>query len=292
MRQLRQLLFVGVFAAAGGAVLYCSPTSGNGDAGPGVTCKDAGAGQGEGCPCVEGKEWPKGCYEADPKTLHGKCKSGTRTCTNGVQSKCVGQVLPSPETCNLEDDDCDGIVDNISSSEPVITDFTEAGLDPAIEAGAQCYAQGKVGVCAAGRYGCNMDGQKDCIPLVQLDPDGGVSPYAEVCNGLDDDCDGTQDNVSWDGEKCQATYPDGGAPKGECVNGQHKCILGAEACVPGTPQNETCNGKDDNCNGQYDENVCACPCANKGEWCCVYSNFVSCAGSSPYGSPYTCYQKP
>jgi hypothetical protein len=300
MRQpLQQILLVGVFAAVGGLVLYCSPSTTVGDAGPTVTCKDAGAGQGAGCPCVEGsKEWPatgKACYEGDPKSLKPgvACKSGKRSCTGGVQSECVGQVLPKTEVCNLEDDDCNGVIDDIASNDPVLTEFSEAGLDPPIEAGATCYTQGSaVGICAAGRNGCDMDGKPTCLPIVKLDPDGGVSPYAEVCNGLDDDCDGTLDNVSWDGEKCTVTYEDGGSPKGECKNGAHRCLAGAESCVAAPPVAETCNGKDDNCNGQFDEVVCACPCANKGEWCCVYSNQSYCAYSSPYGSPYVCYQKP
>jgi hypothetical protein len=288
--RLQQILLLGVFAGIGGLVLYCSPTSSGTDAGGG-TCKDAGNGLGKDCPCVEGsKDWPaagKVCYEADPRTLKGKCKSGNRKCVGGLQTECVGQVLPTPETCNLEDDDCNGVVDDISSNEPVITDFSEAGLDPPIEAGAQCYAQGAVGVCAAGRYGCDTDGKKACLPLVKLDPDGGVSPYMEVCNGLDDDCDGTQDNVSWDGEMCFVVYEDGGSPKGECAKGTHHCTLGAETCTAGMPVKETCNGKDDNCDGKNDNG--ACQGNVSGPYCCTYNNSSFCY-SSDLGSPYTCVQ--
>ena len=38
----------------------------------------------------------------------GVCRAGTQTCAGGVWSACNGQVLPSGEACNGEDDDCNG----------------------------------------------------------------------------------------------------------------------------------------------------------------------------------------
>ena|GEM_PF-1162414 len=52
------------------------------------------------------------CYDADPETEGvALCRAGTRTCTDGGWSDCVGAVLPEVEVCNDLDDDCDGLVD-------------------------------------------------------------------------------------------------------------------------------------------------------------------------------------
>jgi hypothetical protein len=76
---------------------------------------------------------------------------------------------------------------------------------------------------------------------------------AEVCNGLDDDCDGAIDEGD----------PEGGAacPTGQpgvCAAGTKHCVAGELSCVPNTPSStETCNGLDDDCDGQVDDELTA-----------------------------------
>ncbi len=41
----------------------------------------------------------------------GACRSGTQSCVDGVWSECEGEIAPTDEICNGEDDDCDGEVD-------------------------------------------------------------------------------------------------------------------------------------------------------------------------------------
>src|SRR5690606_36486828 len=83
-----------------------------------------------------------------------------------------------------------------------------------------------------------------CVPTNPVD----------VCNGLDDDCDGAFEEDD----------PDVGMPCGTndmapCSFGQNVCIGGAIVCVGAVdPQPEQCNGLDDNCDGIPDDDA-TCP---------------------------------
>ncbi len=69
------------------------------------------------------------------------------------------------------------------------------------------------------------------------------TPAAEVCNGVDDNCNGTTDEG-------QATV---GCGVGECQRTVSTCADGGVAsCKPGQPAAELCNGKDDDCDGTVD----------------------------------------
>lgn len=64
------------------------------------------------CPSTE----PVACYDGPSTTLDvGNCRAGTRSCAEGTLGACLGAVLPSDETCNEIDDDCNGEVDDLPS---------------------------------------------------------------------------------------------------------------------------------------------------------------------------------
>ncbi len=125
-----------------------------------------------------------GCASGEP----GVCAVGSTRCADGVLV-CDANRQPTPEVCNGFDDDCDGQTDEGVTGRPCQT--------------------GAPGPCAEGRSTC-VDGVVGCERVFM--------PADEICNVIDDDCDGRVDEF------------EGGAPPAE-----------------------TCNGVDDDCDGHVDE---------------------------------------
>ena len=100
----------------------------------------------------------------------GPCSQGNKVCEKGKEV-CKQIYLPVKETCNAQDDDCDGQVDNI----PQVACYSGgAGTD------------GK-GICKKGLSSC-LTGKAVCV--------GEVVPSTEACNEQDDNCDGQIDEGS------------------------------------------------------------------------------------------------
>jgi len=98
-------------------------------------------------------------------TQPGVCRDGTMTCQSG-SLVCVRNQGPGPETCNDLDDNCDGATDEGNPG------------------GGQPCPTGQPGLCGFGTTVCS-GGVVICVPT--------YSPALEICNGLDDDCDGIAD---------------------------------------------------------------------------------------------------
>ncbi|HEY0882768.1 MAG TPA: MopE-related protein, partial [Archangium sp.] len=107
------------------------------------------------------------------------------------------------------------------------------------------------------------------------------APVAEVCNGADDDCDGTPDD-GFGMTSCG---------QGECVRTVQACVSGMpQMCTPGSPTAETCNGRDDDCDGTIDDGICAPTSTCPGPRTVTPNTSVTLntTGASTGGRPVTC----
>ena len=160
----------------------------------------------------------------------GLCHGGTQACTAGSWGSCNGQVLPATEICDNLDNDCDGGTDENLGQ-------TTCGL----------------GICEHTMENCVNGTPQTCNPM--------QGAGQEVCNGLDDDCDGVADGLTrscYDATSgCQPSGPNTWTCQGACSPGIQTCAVDSgswSVCLYSvTPTNEACDNVDNDCDGATDE---------------------------------------
>ena len=176
----------------------------------------------------------------------GVCQ-GARGCGPDGLDTCDAPEA-SVETCNAIDDDCNGEVDDGLGGAPCEVE-NGAGTCPGTE------------VCSGGQLVCQ-----------------GSPPIDEICNGVDDDCDGSIDEGFDDFEG--DGLPDCSDPDddNDGVEDDFDCKPFDPAISPDTP--EACNGIDDDCDGEIDE--------KNAEGCQVFWQDIDADGHGSMDAPSRC----
>ena len=180
----------------------------------------------------------------DCTTQAGVCLGSKKRVCNGSGgwAECTGvdfyahsaSYAPTDTSCDNLDNDCNGTKDN-----GYVRVETSCGVGACARTGLSTCSGGSV---ASG-----------CV--------AGAAGTTELCNGVDDDCDGLTDQLDTSGNLQAA--PDCAIQTGECFQSKKtRCLAtGWAACTDSDylaksaaySTTELCDAKDNNCNGQADE---------------------------------------
>ncbi|HEY4176644.1 MAG TPA: MopE-related protein [Kofleriaceae bacterium] len=254
-----------------------------------------------GCTCTVATEVCDGkdndCDTRTDENTAVPCNNGTcmgvRPCNGSAGLGACTAAVPDPlgeHICDGLDDNCDGNKDGFNENcsnmfcpggsctggaapEKTCVGGTRAGKrcdtnpdfdqrnNPAGVTGSACQLEGAACACKTGNRTCPLNGTGVYTACVQE-----IEPSVEICNGIDDDCDGKIDETPSTActmdSQCPPITPTCDTTAHLCqpadcsVNscgGELLCVNGAAMCTQTAGVDDTCNNVDEDCDMKVDE---------------------------------------
>ncbi len=194
-----------------------------------------------------------------PTGVTQPCLPGSLACVGGT-IQCQGAVGPTQATDECGDDtNCNGLLENQPDLNSDVENCGSCGND------CTSGATHSIWTCSGGI--CQF---QSCEPGWHDNTTVGVCDYSctpigvEICNGVDDDCDGDVDNgvtppplANICGISPTATTPECTTGVSvTCTGGTWQCVFPAGVCSPNCAgATEVCDSLDNDCDGMLNENV-------------------------------------
>jgi MYXO-CTERM domain-containing protein len=168
-------------ACAGGAIDACVTAS-------------CGAGQRQ---CDDYCQWNE-CHV--PAAGAEICDGYDNDCDGQTDEDVCGSCVPTPEVCDGADNDCDTVVDENRVCGPECTPVADTedcngnddNCDGTIDEGCPCPAGTPARQCGMDAGRCTL-GEQTCTGGTWSACTGAILPRRDICDGVDNDCDGTTD---------------------------------------------------------------------------------------------------